>query len=250
MSDGVVNGAASAAAAAVSTPPAVWLAPRLRLLVFDLDGTLIDSKQDLAESVNAALRRLGRPQLPNAHIAEFVGRGAPVLMERALRATGNGAAIEPNELAAGLQELLDYYDAHKLDHTRLYAGVAELLPHLAERFILAVLTNKPVRPARAILEGLGVAAHFAAIYGGNSFATKKPDPTGFNAILAERSLPADRALMVGDSAVDVQTGRNAGAWTCGVDYGFSPESLEQEPPDWRVGAFADFAALLAAGAAS
>lgn len=234
------NGTARAA----NGPGGLWFAPQLRLLVFDLDGTLIDSKQDLAESVNAALRHLRRSELTGEQISQFVGRGAPVLMERALRASTDGP-VDPEELAEGLEALLAYYDAHKLDHTRLYPGVADSLPQLGGRFALAVLTNKPVRPARAILEGLGVANHFTAIYGGNSFAAKKPDPLGFNTILAEQSLEPRKALMVGDSAVDVQTGRNAGAWTCGVVYGFSPESFEREPPDVQVGEFAELAALLA-----
>lgn len=236
------DGAGEPGAGAASAPA---FTARLRLLVFDLDGTLIDSKDDLVASVNAALRYLGRPELPGEVIAGFVGNGAPMLLQRALRATaGDDARIAESELTDGLGQLLHYYDTHKLDRTRLYPGVAELLPRLAEKFALTVLTNKPVRPAREILDGLGVAGRFQAIYGGNSFSAKKPDPVGFNAILAEQTTAPDAALMVGDSDVDVQTGRNAGAWTCGVTYGFSPNAFASAAPDWEVEAFGRLASLM------
>jgi phosphoglycolate phosphatase len=207
---------------------------RLRLLVFDLDGTLIDSRLDLIHSVNAALRHIGRPELDGDVIASYVGDGAPVLMRRAL------GDIEDESLpVAALEYFLSYYRQHKLDHTTVYKGIPEILSSLAESSTglggnglqMAVLSNKPVNPSRDILRTLGLNEFFVKIYGGNSFATKKPDSLGVNTLLQETGVSAKEALMIGDSSVDVLTGRNAGLWTCGVTYGFAPHSLTEVPPD-------------------
>lgn len=231
--------------AAAAVPPA--FAAQLRVLVFDLDGTLIDSNRDLAASVNAALRQMGRPALSCEQVAGFVGNGVPALVERALAATG-GASAREAEAAEAL--MLGHYERHPLDATRLYPGVAELLPALAARYALAVLTNKPQGLAREILAGLGVAEHFTAIYGGDSFAAKKPDPMGLRAILGPETLgvaakPAT-ALMIGDSTVDIQTGHAAGAWTCAVSYGFAPRDWLPGTADWEIAAFGELRVLLAA----
>ena len=207
---------------------------RLRLLVFDLDGTLIDSRLDLIHSVNAALRHIGRPELDGDVIASYVGDGAPVLMRRAL-----GDIDDESLLVAALEYFLSYYRQHKLDHTTVYDGIPEILSSLAESSAglagsglqMAVLSNKPVNPTRDILRTLGLNEFFVKIYGGNSFATKKPDSLGVNTLLQETGVSAKEALMIGDSSVDVLTGRNAGLWTCGVTYGFAPHSLAEVPPD-------------------
>jgi phosphoglycolate phosphatase len=204
---------------------------RIRLLVFDLDGTLIDSRLDLIHSVNAMLRHMGRPELDGDVIASYVGDGAPALVRRALENTDDEALLR-----RGLEYFLNYYRAHKLDHTTVYEGIPQILAGLAQpvngtRRLMTVLSNKPVHPSRAIVEALGLAGYFASVYGGNSFATKKPDPLGVRVILEETGVAADEALMIGDSSIDVLTGRNAGMWTCGVTYGFSPGSLEEVPPD-------------------
>ncbi len=205
-------------------------AHQIKLLIFDLDGTLIDSRQDLANSVNAALRFLGRDELPLDVIASMVGDGAPVLINRAL-----GANADETEVQRGLEFFLSYYREHKLDYTHLYDGIPEALETLqggnGTRRTMSVLTNKPVIPSRAIVDALGIAARFVSIYGGNSFETKKPDPLGLATILSETGARPEEAIMIGDSHVDVQTGRNAGTWTCGVTYGFSPDSLKEVPPD-------------------
>jgi phosphoglycolate phosphatase len=203
----------------------------IRLLIFDLDGTLIDSRLDLIHSVNATLRHLGRPELDGDIIASYVGDGAPALVRRALENTDDEALLR-----RGLEYFLNYYRAHKLDHTTVYEGIPEVLAGLARpengtRRLMAVLSNKPVNPSRAIVEALGLADYFGSVYGGNSFATKKPDPLGVRVILEETGVAADEALMIGDSSIDVLTGRNAGMWTCGVTYGFSPGSLGEVPPD-------------------
>ena len=204
---------------------------RIRLLVFDLDGTLIDSRLDLIHSINAMLRHFERPELPGDVIATYVGDGAPALVRRAL--------ADPRDeplFRAALEYFLGYYRIHKLDHTTVYAGIPETLTRLAApsngvQRRMAVLSNKPVNPSRDIIQALGLGDFFVRIYGGNSFTTKKPDPLGVQTILEETGVPAAEAIMIGDSSVDVLTGRNAGLWTCGVMYGFAPHTLEQVTPD-------------------
>ena len=209
---------------------------RIRLLVFDLDGTLIDSRLDLIHSVNAMLQHIGRPALDGHVIASYVGDGAPALVRRAIGDTNDEALFR-----AAMEYFLGYYRIHKLDHTTVYAGMAETLAGLADpsrgnpsngaRRQMGVLSNKPVNPSRDIVQALGLGEFFVRIYGGNSFLTKKPDPLGVQTILHETGVAADEALIIGDSSIDVLTGRNAGMWTCGVTYGFAPHSLEEVPPD-------------------
>ena len=196
-----------------------------RALIFDLDGTLIDSKKDLVLSVNATLRALGRNELPEDLIASYVGSGASVLISRAL-----GGASEPQELQAALQLFLEYYEVHKLDNTRVYPGVRETLEQL-NGMAMAVLTNKPVNVSVRILQELGLARFFRVIYGGNSFATKKPDPLGANTILADLGAAANEAALVGDSEVDVQTARNAGMISVIVNFGFGTHDRTTFPAD-------------------
>jgi phosphoglycolate phosphatase len=202
---------------------------KIRLLVFDLDGTLIDSRLDLVHSINAMLRHFDRPELPEELIASYVGDGAPALVRRAL-----GDSVDEAHLQPALEYFLGYYRIHKLDHTTVYAGVPEMLKQLATpsngmQRLMAVLSNKPVNPSRDIVRALGMGDYFVRIYGGNSFATKKPDPLGLQTILEETGVAASEAIIIGDSSIDVLTGRNAGLWTCGVTYGFAPQSLEDVP---------------------
>jgi phosphoglycolate phosphatase len=204
----------------------------IQLVIFDLDGTLIDSRLDLVHSVNAALRHIERPELPPEVIASYVGDGAPILIQRAL----GGEAADEALIRKGLQFFLAYYREHKLDHTTVYPGVAESLKAIqnsanGQPRKLAVLTNKPVIPARAIVEALGLGPYFFQVYGGNSFPTKKPEPEGVCQLLADCGIPANQAAIVGDSHVDIRTGRNAGLSTIGVTYGFAPHTLDQETPD-------------------
>ena len=212
---------------------------KIRLLIFDLDGTLIDSRLDLIHSVNAMLREMGRPELPGELIATYVGDGAPMLVRRAL-----GDPDDEDFFRKALEFFLAYYRIHKLDHTVVYAGVPEMLARLAEpsngsRRLMSVLSNKPVNPSRDIVRALGLGEYFVSVYGGNSFPTKKPDPHGVQTILKETGVNAGEAVMIGDSAIDVLTGRNAGLWTCGVTYGFAPHTLEDAPPDVVVDSVAE-----------
>lgn len=204
----------------------------IKLVIFDLDGTLIDSRLDLVHSVNAALRHIGRTELPDHVIASYVGDGAPLLIQRALR----DEAVDQAVIRKGLEFFLTYYREHKLDHTIVYEGIVEALAAIqnvsnGRPRKLAVLTNKPVNPSRAIVEALKLAPYFSQVYGGNSFATKKPDPEGALRLLEELGVPAEQAAMVGDSHTDVETGQNAGLWTVGVTYGFAPQTLEDASPD-------------------
>ena len=197
----------------------------VRALVFDLDGTLIDSKQDLVLAVNATLHSLGREELPADLVASYVGSGAPVLIQRAL-----GGSAESEEFQRALQFFLAYYEQHKLDFTRAYPGVREAL-ELLRGIPMVVLTNKPVNISMRILEGLGLESFFLGIYGGNSFATKKPDPLGANTILAQLNVAPREAVMVGDSEVDVQTARNAGMVSAIVNFGFGIHNRVMYPAD-------------------
>ena len=197
----------------------------VRALVFDLDGTLIDSGLDLALSVNATLEHMGRAPLPHERIYGYVGKGASRLIEQAL---GPGAAA--TECEQGLAHFLAYYREHMLDNTVTYPGVREGLAAL-EGLPMAVLTNKPVRFSEAIVQGLGLSKYFRFVYGGNSFQTKKPDPYGMEVLLREFAVAPQEAMIVGDSEVDVLTARNAGTWACGVTYGLGLERLAEYPPD-------------------
>jgi phosphoglycolate phosphatase len=215
---------------------------QLRLLIFDLDGTLIDSRLDLIHSVNAMLRHLKRPELPGDVVASYVGDGAPMLVRRAL-----GDPSDEKFFNQALQYFLDYYRAHKLDYTQVYDGIKESLTAIYKRspdVQMAVLSNKPVHPSRAIVTALGLGKFFVHVYGGNSFDTKKPDPFGARRLLAETGTAPEEAMIIGDSSVDVLTGRNAGLWTCGVTYGFAPHTLAVAPPDLLVDHPQELAELL------
>jgi phosphoglycolate phosphatase len=202
---------------------------RLQLLVFDLDGTLIDSRQDLANSINAMLANYGRHPLPEDVIASYIGDGAPTLVRLSL-----GDPQDERFVTEALTYFLDYYRAHKLDHTYVYDGVFPALDALAQTIAgqkMAVLSNKPVGPSRAICEALTLAPYFYAVYGGNSFDTKKPDALGLETLMRESGVKPEETVMIGDSDVDVVTARNAGAWAVGCTFGLAPHSLEVAPPD-------------------
>ncbi len=241
----------TAAPSQTSTPasgPALPCPP-VHLLVFDLDGTLIDSSADLCRSVNAALLHVGRSELPASQIASFIGHGAAMLMHRALSASpprdGYTDADTHAVFDRGFQHFLHHYHLHKLDTTRPYPGVLEALHALRARhpeLPMAVLTNKPVRPSREICRALGLLPYFFAVYGGDSFA-KKPNPEGLRAIMDEANvnfgqrrsqhgpIAPETAVMIGDSDVDVQTARNCGVRSLGCGYGLAPSALAASAPD-------------------
>jgi len=214
----------------------------VQAIIFDLDGTLIDSKLDLALAVNATLEHLGRQPLEHERIYGYVGNGAPALVRRAL-----GEGVTDEQARGGLSFFLSYYHDHMLDNTVTYPGVREGLEQLAGRS-MAVLTNKPVRFSRAIIDGLGLARYFRYVYGGNSFERKKPDPMGVEALLRDFGAGPREALVVGDSEVDMQTARNAGTWACGVTYGLGSARLPDFSPDLLVDSLTEIPAHI--GAAS
>jgi phosphoglycolate phosphatase len=195
--------------------------------VFDLDGTLIDSKMDLVNSVNAMLRETKRAELPPDLIASYVGHGAPQLMASTL-----GPDSTEAERKEALAIFLKHYNQQKLDETRPYPGVVEGLPLLADSGIaMAVLTNKPTQLSTEILSGLQLARFFQYNYGGDSFPAKKPDPSGVLTVLRELGVTPEVAAMVGDSDVDIQTARNAGMVAVGVTYGFGQHDPAKCPAD-------------------
>ena len=210
----------------------------VRAIIFDLDGTLIDSKRDLIHSVNAMMEEMHRVQLAAEVISGYIGHGAPQLVARAL----GGTATE-EELKHGLQFFLSYYEEHKMDCTSAYPGVPETLSQLGH-IPMAVLTNKPVRISVRILQALGLADRFRVIYGGNSFETKKPDPLGAKTILRDLNVEPAEALIVGDSEVDVQTARNAGTRAAAVNYGFGVHDRQAYPADAYLERFPDLLNLV------
>lgn len=211
---------------------------RSELIIFDLDGTLVDSNADLVASVNHVRGQCGLSPLDDGLIREMIGDGAEMLVRRALGDHASEAMVQE-----GLRRFLGYYREHMLDQTCLYPGVVETLDALAE-CKLAVLTNKPWRFSCLMLEGLGIYDRFAAIYGGNSFSEKKPHPVGIHRILSDTGSRAPGTWMVGDSSVDVLTGRNAGVHTCGVTYGYAAHSFERHPPDVEIDAFAELTRIV------
>lgn len=277
-------------------------AESIRLVVFDLDGTLIDSRRDLASSVNAMLAEMGRPALPDNVVAEYVGDGAGMLVRRVLGDPEDEALV-----AEGVERFLECYRAHMLDHTYVYDGVFPALDALRgsleeqgpsgakaplssralsarlkscpdtessdERLKscpdtgahdeqpksctsqwrpsepgerkFAILTNKPINPSRKICDALGLSGYFFQIYGGNSFATKKPDPEGLRELMREAGVGPGETVMVGDSVVDVLAARNAGAYVIGCRYGLSSHTLETVVADCMVDAPSEWPLVLA-----
>jgi len=210
-----------------------------RLIVFDLDGTLIDSRIDLCNSVNATLSHLSKPPLPEAVIASYIGDGVSMLVRRAI-GDPEGDSADEKYVTEALTYFLDYYRIHKLDYTYLYPGVLEALEAIRAthpEILMAVLTNKPVRPSRDICAHFNLSRFFFQNYGGNSFHTKKPDPHGLQTLIAEAAAIAEvnirpaETIMIGDTDIDILTARNCGARSIGCTFGLKPHSLADAPPD-------------------
>jgi phosphoglycolate phosphatase len=210
----------------------------VRAFLFDLDGTLIDSKLDLVNSVNFMLREMQREVLPLATVASYIGHGAPRLVADAL-----GPDAAESDRKRGLEIFLVHYNVHSLDATHAYPGVLEGLEALQDR-PMAVLTNKPAKMGVDILEALGLRKYFRAVYGGDSFEKKKPDPAGALAILKDLGAQPHEAAMVGDSGVDIQTARNAGMFAIAVNYGFGQHDRQAQPADLYIDSLEEIAAFV------
>jgi len=203
--------------------------PPFTHLIFDLDGTLVDTKADLAAATNYMLGSLGLPSLTLTQVEGYIGDGLRVLVERAL-----GPRNTPL-VSRGWEIFMEYYSDHLLDHTTAYPGMSSLLvvAHAHGR-VLSVLTNKPEAASRAILSGLGLAHFFLAIVGGDTFSTRKPDPHGVAYLQRLSGIALTETLLVGDSPIDVETGRAGGVTMCGVTWGFGARGLRANPPQFLV----------------
>ncbi len=222
----------------------------LKLLIFDLDGTLVDSRLDLANSINAMLRHFGKSELPCDVIASYIGDGAPMLVRRSLGDPDDEAFVQQAVLY-----FMGWYREHKLDNTYVYDGVKQSLDAIRQSrngntpVKMAVLSNKPVVPSRAIVEALGLGEYFFQVYGGNSFHTKKPDPTGVQALLSEAGAQPNETVIIGDSDIDIVTASNSGIYSVGVMYGLAPHTLHEVTPDVVVDHPRELAEVLGAIAA-
>ena len=218
----------------------------IQLVIFDLDGTLIDSRLDLVHSVNAALRHIGRPELPEDIIASYVGDGAPILIKRAL----GGDEVDEATVRQGLEFFLKYYREHKLDHTTVYAGIAEALAAIQNSANgtprkLAVLSNKPVVPRGRLWKLSAWGNSSRRFMAATASPQKSPIPRARASCSKSTACAPEQAVIVGDSHIDIETGHNAGMFTVGVTYGFAPHSLVDASPDVVVDHPTEIAAVFA-----
>lgn len=197
----------------------------IQTVLFDLDGTLIDSRRDLADAANALVAELGGTPLSEEAIGRMVGEGAALLVRRAVQAAG----VRIPDLSRALHRFLEIYDAHLLNHTRLYDGMADVVRLARTRARVTVLTNKPLAPTERILEGLGVRELFDDVVGGDSPLPRKPDPSALFAMMRSAGSSPERTLLVGDSAIDLETAQRAGAHCCLVSFGFGFQNLKDPP---------------------
>lgn len=206
---------------------------KIDLFLFDLDGTLIDSKRDIAASVNFTMSKLGLPPLQDDLIYSFVGNGVTPLIQQTVEAAG-GAPF-----AQALEIFKRHYDEHLLDATDVFPGVREILDRFAAKKKV-VVTNKSQGFSEKILRGLKLNRLFDGVFGGDTTFPKKPAPDVVLHLLETYGIPPRHAVIVGDSRVDVETGKNAGILTCGVAYGFRPRSeLEEASPDFLIERFSE-----------
>jgi phosphoglycolate phosphatase len=212
-------------------------------LLFDLDGTLVDSRADLINSVNLTLVEIGREKLPDARVLNFIGEGARLLVERALRATQDG---EPrrSEVDSALEIFRRHYWEHLLDHTRVYPEVEQTLARL-DHIPKAVVTNKPYDFTMALLEGVGLLSRFEVVLGGDSLKERKPSPAMLIEAARRLGARASECLMVGDSRVDVEAGRAASMKTCGYIPGFRGRTeLVEAGVDYVIERFSELCLLV------
>ena len=190
------------------------------MIVFDLDGTLVDSRRDIAEAANTLLEECGAAPLSEERIGRMVGDGAATLVARAFAAVGMAAPAD------ALERFVAIYGSRLLRHTRPYPGIPDVLSHLSQRAALALLTNKPIAATREILEGLDLARYFgASVVGGDGPFPRKPSPSGLQHLAAAAGATAEATMLVGDSVIDWRTARAASTAICIARYGFGFESI-------------------------
>ena len=193
-----------------------------RLIAFDLDGTLIDSRRDLADSANELITELGGSPLPEEAVGRMVGEGAAVLVRRAL------VAAQLSDPGNALTRFLEIYDTRLLHHTRLYDGVTDTIRFARTLGSVAILTNKPLAPTVKILDGLGIRHLFTHVIGGDGPFPRKPDPAGLHALMRDAGSDAKTTMLVGDSPIDHETAARAGVRCCLVTFGFGPDGFPRE----------------------
>jgi len=199
-----------------------------QLFVFDFDGTLVDTKKDIADSVNRTLKELELRTLDRETLYTFIGKGVNHLMTRSLEGTGY------DDLPRAIKIFMRHYEEHLMDQTDLFPNCRETLEHFAHKEN-TILSNKPTHFITQILDALDCRAPFSTIIGGDRMPAKKPDPGGLLHILEQHRMLPEETLMIGDSLVDVATGKRAGVKTCGVTYGHAGrESLESAQPNWII----------------
>lgn len=208
------------------------------LIVFDLDGTLVETREDLARSVNSALEAEGLPIHPIETIVRFVGDGALKLVQRSV-----GAGFPDETCHKVLAGFLEHYLGHCTDHAECYPGVREVLTMLAPAR-LCLLTNKPIAPTRKILDKLALCSYFEDVIGGDDDLGRKPDPAAILSLIKKSKTTPRRTLLVGDTSVDVLTARNCGCKVAGVQFGFRPEDFINYPPDYLLNSFLDLPGVL------
>jgi 2-phosphoglycolate phosphatase len=201
---------------------------KIALIVYDFDGTLVDTFADIANSVNLALAEMDLSTLHRETIRGNIGNGVVNLMTRSLIDSGC------NDVATAVSLFRKYYNHHLLDQTDFYPNGREVVQHFSGKKN-AILSNKPVALIEKILKALNFLQHFDSILGGDSLEVQKPDPKGLQLLISKLNCPAKQVLMIGDSSIDIETGKQAGVLTCGVTYGLGdPDSLRDAKPDYLI----------------
>ena len=212
---------------------------RFHHLIFDLDGTLVDTRADLAAAANRMLERFGLPPQSVEQVGAHIGQGPRVLVERVLGPAHVHLAAE------GFAVFMDYYAQHLVDQSVVYPGITRVLATATARgAVLSVLTNKPQAASRALLSGLELLPFFTVVVGGDTLPKPKPDPIGVWHVQCLSAVPLDRTVLIGDSSIDIQTGRAAGILTCGVGWGFDARGLAESAPDFLVDSAEELLAVL------
>ena len=213
-------------------------------IVFDLDGTLVDTAPDLIDTLNIILGREGMPPVPYEQGRVSIGGGARAMISRGLAAEGR--QVSPAELDKMFADFIAHYSAHIADRSRPFPGVERVLDELGNGdFILAVCTNKLEGLSRQLLDTLGLSRHFAAICGQDTFAVQKPDPIILQRTIEAAGGDASAAIMVGDSNTDVLTARAAGVPVIGVDFGYTERPIAEFQPDRVISHFDELQAVIA-----